>query len=307
MFEYCVTRLGLSEDEACRRIDIARLARRFPSLYPLLADGSVSLSVAALLKPHLTADNHRELLQASRGLSVAGVREQLAVRFPRGDVPSSVRKLPEPRHEPERESAAPPLLAAPDQRTPAVTSPAIAPQKAPARPPPRAIEPLASERYRIQLTASRELKQKLEQCRDLMRHANPSGDFAPILERALDLLLEKLQRERFGAARRPRAVAKTSSGNRIDRETRRAVASRDGLRCAWVGRDGERCSATAWLELDHQQPRAKGGTSDANNVRVLCRAHNQLAAELEFGQEAISRAIGKRREGEQREVAREDR
>ena len=28
MFSYCVNRLGLSEDEACRRIEVARLARR---------------------------------------------------------------------------------------------------------------------------------------------------------------------------------------------------------------------------------------------------------------------------------------
>ena len=33
MFDYCVNRLGLSEDEACRRIDVARLARRFPAMF----------------------------------------------------------------------------------------------------------------------------------------------------------------------------------------------------------------------------------------------------------------------------------
>jgi hypothetical protein len=53
MFDYCVRRLGLSEDEACRRIEVARLGRRFPALFPLLASGEVSLTVAASLKPHL--------------------------------------------------------------------------------------------------------------------------------------------------------------------------------------------------------------------------------------------------------------
>src|SRR5262245_31602602 len=47
LFSYCVQRLGFSEDEACRRIDVARLARRHPSLLPLLANGELSLSVAA--------------------------------------------------------------------------------------------------------------------------------------------------------------------------------------------------------------------------------------------------------------------
>jgi hypothetical protein len=295
MFDYCVNRLGLSEDEACRRIDAARLARRFPTLYPLLADGSVSLSVVALLKPYLTAENHVELLQACRGLTQAKAREQLAARFPRADVPSTVRKLPEPVRPAIPESMALPL-SEPAAVTPvsAVASNVTTPL--PPRSPPRPIEPLAPERYKIQLTASRELKNKLEQCRDLMRHANPSGDFAPILERALELLLDKLMRERFGAAQRACASSKSSSGRSLDRATRRAVIAHDGLRCAWVGLDGERCNAKSWLELDHEEPLAKGGSSAAHNVRVLCQAHNRLAAELEFGRDTIQRAIARRRQ-----------
>lgn len=124
-----------------------------------------------------------------------------------------------------------------------------------------------------------------------MRHTNPNGDFAPIIEDALDLLLEKLMRERFGKVKRPRAARNAASGALIDSATPRAVAARDGLRCSWIGPDGERCSATSWLELDHVEPRAKGGSSEANNVRVLCRAHNRLEAELAFGRGKIARAI----------------
>src|SRR3954464_14727902 len=69
MFDYCVRRLGMSEDEACRRIDLARLSRRFPALFPLLAAGDISLSVALVLKPVLTPENHVELLAAARGNS----------------------------------------------------------------------------------------------------------------------------------------------------------------------------------------------------------------------------------------------
>src|SRR5262245_48695541 len=67
MFDYCVRRLGMSEDEACRRIDLARLARRFPALFPMLAAGEISLSVALLLKPVLTQANQSDLLAAARG------------------------------------------------------------------------------------------------------------------------------------------------------------------------------------------------------------------------------------------------
>jgi len=94
LFEYCVARLGLSEDEACRRIEAAQLGRRFPELFALLASGDLSLSVVALLKPYLSADNHRELFRVVAGQSVRQARERLAARFPQPDVRSSVRKLP---------------------------------------------------------------------------------------------------------------------------------------------------------------------------------------------------------------------
>src|SRR6187551_733067 len=95
LFSYCVGQLGMSEDEACRRIELARLARRFPLLFEELASGRISLSVALLLKPVLTPDNHAELIAAARGGSLRTVREMLAARFPSPDVPSRIRKLPE--------------------------------------------------------------------------------------------------------------------------------------------------------------------------------------------------------------------
>jgi hypothetical protein len=36
LFAYCVQELSFSEDEACRRIDAARLARRFPAVLSFL-------------------------------------------------------------------------------------------------------------------------------------------------------------------------------------------------------------------------------------------------------------------------------
>src|SRR5262245_48543055 len=95
MFDYCVRRLGMSEDEACRRIDLARLARRFSVLFPLLASGEISLSVDLVLKPVLTEANQAELLARARGKSTQQARELVAAFSPRPDVASVLRKLPE--------------------------------------------------------------------------------------------------------------------------------------------------------------------------------------------------------------------
>src|SRR5687768_10670239 len=83
------------EDEACRRIDVARLARRFPALFELLASGRISLSVAALLKHHLTEPDHVALLKAVSGKTVKQARDVMVAWFPRPDVPATIRKLPE--------------------------------------------------------------------------------------------------------------------------------------------------------------------------------------------------------------------
>jgi hypothetical protein len=286
---------------------VARLGRRFPALFPLLASGEVSLTVAASLKPHLTDDNHELLLAAVCNKTVSQAREAVAALFPKPDVPTTVRWLPE-RRPPDALPLTPaptPSLALP---SPAPSTSALAPTsgsqspaaspalslRAPSPPPASArIEPLSAARHRVQFTADASLKAKLDQARDLMRHRNPGGDLAPVVERAIELLLEQLMKERFGATQSPRHRAVAS--DRISNATRRTVLARDGLQCTWVDDHGRRCAARAWLELDHREPRSRGGDARAGNVRLLCRNHNRLAAEQVYGRDFIERAIARER------------
>jgi len=70
------------------------------------------------------------------------------------------------------------------------------------------------------------------------------------------------------------------------------MVERDGGR---VAPDGARCDCRAWLEYDHIIPRAMGGRDDVDNVRLLCRAHNRLAAEQAYGQATIDRIVERQR------------
>ena len=75
---------------------------------------------------------------------------------------------------------------------------------------------------------------------------------------------------------------------------RDAVWVRDAGRCAFLSPEGERCPATRWLEIDHIIPFALGGSSDdMANLRLFCRAHNQLLARRIFGEAACRK--GRRR------------
>jgi hypothetical protein len=438
LFDYCLTRLGLSNNEAFHRITAARLARKFPVIFELLERRDVHLTAVCLLRDYLTPENHLELLRDVSHKTKLEIEELLARRFPRPDVASGLSRLPGRG--------------------------------------PRAFEPLSEGRYRLQLNASGRLKEKLELARDLMSHANPSGDLAVVVERALDVLIERLEARRFaqtkcrpeeagivrsaaarsgaarsaavrsaaarsaaarsgaarsaavrsaaadgavvgseavgseaarngaarnGAARNgalgseaarngaarsealcsdkvpsraeessghngarggsvaagngsaPSGAARDGSGDEaaeckagrlemdpldalpheakphepephgaalynaggggsrsatsvggranktgrahVAHDVRRQVIARDGHRCTFVSDDGQRCTARAFLQFHHRTAWAKGGVDTAQNLSVLCRAHNRLVAERELGTEHVAAAIEMRR------------
>jgi 5-methylcytosine-specific restriction endonuclease McrA len=279
MFQFCVRRLGMSEDEACRRIHAARLARRFPDLLVRIERGDLTLSTVALLHDALTEATYEELVEAAAGKTKAEVQALLAKRAPAPDVPAAITAIP-------TQSPIPTL------GVEAVAAPAPAGG--------RQIAPLSETRHKVQFTASDELRKKLERAQDLMRHANAGGDLAVVVERAVDLLLEKLEKQRLGKTSRPRSSRERSDGSRVSRATRRAVFERDGERCTFTDAEGRRCPATTWLELDHVVPRARDGANDLGNLRVRCRAHNALHAEQTFGKEHVERKIRERGDPRQR-------
>jgi hypothetical protein len=52
-----------------------------------------------------------------------------------------------------------------------------------------------------------------------------------------------------------------------------------------VGDGGRRCEARRGLQFDHVLEVARGGEATVDGIRLLCRAHNQFAAERTFGSE----------------------
>lgn len=283
MFDFCTDRLRLSEGEAFRRLLGARLARQFPVIYELLESGALHLTALELLRHYLTPDNHAELLEAARFKKKAEIQELIACRFPKPDEPSTIRKVPE-RRAAETE--------APEQSNVTTTLQLESPPRtASSSRTESELAPLSAGRYRVRFTAGQELKDKLERALGLMSHANPSFDLAVVVERAVDLLLDKLERTKLGKADHPRKSRGAKHGA-ITRAARREVTERDGERCAWVDeKTGRRCKATRFLELDHVQAKARGGSGEPTNIRKLCHRHNRLHAEETFGRDYVESAI----------------
>ena len=157
---------------------------------------------------------------------------------------------------------------------------------------PRPVEPLAPARYKIQFTASAELKDKIERLRALM----PDSDLAVIIDEAVTEKLERLESRRFGKTRAPRKSLKqtdTSPSSRyIPAPVRRAVSERDGNQCAFVDARGKRCSERSQLQFHHKEPFARGGDHSPENIQLTCHAHNQYLAECEYGTEVMERHRG---------------
>jgi hypothetical protein len=202
LFAYCVDRLGFSEDEACRRIDAARLSRQFPRVLAHLAAGELTLTAAGLLKPYLTEANAAELLAGVSKKPTRAAREWLAARFPRPDVTASIRALPQqipamPVVQTPLDAPQVAVITAPEgAKSPRTTAPASVTSRS-------RIEPLSAERFAIRVTVSRSARDAFELARDLLRHRNPSGDLEVVFELAVRGLVERLERERFGRTTRP--------------------------------------------------------------------------------------------------------
>jgi hypothetical protein len=337
MFAYCTEGLHLSEAEAYRRITVARAARRYPELLTMLRDGRLHLSGLARLVPLLTDDNREGILRRATHLTMRQIEQLVAELAPRPAVPSVIRKLPQPRWEsggPAGEDVAQAGLAGDQDPDEAAASQLVArrvgkrpgPDELPVVPAPTpeampaptlsltptassssalsltsarpgVVEPLSPARYKVQFTASAELRDKIERLTALMRSEVPDGDLAAIIERAVTEKLERLEARRFGKSAAPKkpSDAVTSAASRyIPAAVRRAVHLRDGGRCRFVDEEGRRCSERHRLEFHHRRPYGMGGDNSPANISLLCATHNRLLAEHDYGRTAIIRQVSER-------------
>jgi hypothetical protein len=279
MFGYCTDVLHLSEHAAYARIAAARAAVRFPVVMNLLTEGAITLTTVTLLGRHLTGENHVALLESARHKSKADVEMLVATLHPLPDVPSSVRKVPA--------SKLPTTTTAPliSDVMEAMAIPLATARVSQSGPPPQpaVVQAVAPERFKLQVTISSQTRAKLRRAQDLLRHTNRSADEAAVIDRALTVLVEQLEKVKYGRTDRPRPAGPSDPGSRhVPAHLRRAVSGRDGDRCAFAGTQG-RCTETAGLQYHHRIPFADRGPTTVDNLELRCPAHNSYEAERWFG------------------------
>ena len=270
MLAYCVGELHLCEQAALKRIRVARAARRFPAIFEALAAGRLNLTGVVLLAPYLTEDTAGGLLSAALDKSKPEIERLLAERFPKSDVLAWIAPT---SPEPTTEQHAPAHVEVSPGTVESVHNVAK-------------VTPLSSQSYAFQVTLDSEAHDDLRYAQALLGHQVRSGEIAQVLGAVLKIAIRQLEKQKFAVTDHPRGGHRESTKSRhIPAHVKRAVFERDGGRCAFVSDEGHRCQADTGLEFDHITEVARGGEATVDGIRLLCRAHNQFAAERTFGTE----------------------
>ena len=142
------------------------------------------------------------------------------------------------------------------------------------------VRPVAEGVSKLELTVPDGLLALIEEAQDLDSHIDPTRNVVELVTRAFETYVAARRRDRFGVTNRPKPLTDRPT-RRVPAARQRAAYAASGGQCEYVSPEGRRCTARAFLEVDHIVPRALGG--DHRSIRMVCRAHNQRAAEIELG------------------------
>jgi hypothetical protein len=291
LFAYLKSELQLSDGAAYSRMKAAELIRRFPAILEPLRDGRLCMTTLTELSKVITEENWAEVLPQFYGCSKRDaqmVRVQIAPEIapPMRDVivPLKPLRLGEVTRVATCQSsveAAVGLQLRPGEVTESHAY-LVRPDE---------MKPVTTKLFRVGFTASDRFQKKFERVRDELAHQFPGGDMEEIFEAGLDLLLEKAAKRR-GEVKNPRPPNPEQQplpSRQLPSAVKREVWKRDQGKCQWPLESGGICGETRRLQFDHKTPWALGGESTVEGTRLLCQAHNLIAAEQVFGADVMAK------------------
>ena len=266
LFDYAVKKLGYSEDQAARRISAMRLLRDLPELEEKINFGALSLTHLGLAQTLFHKEqklgakpfSKNEKLDLLNRLEGKSTREAEKIVVSMSSQPEAFRK--------------------------------------------DSVRTLTAVLSEIRFTASDELLQKIEKLKGLRAHVNPGASLAELFEDLCNLGLKQWD----PAAKNSSIVCRTKSlsspaaprvrPRQNDRVKKISISQAAIRRQVWLKAKSkcQNCDSTYALEIDHILPRARGGDSSAENLRLLCRGCNQRAAIEAFGIQKMENYLEKR-------------
>ncbi|RYZ81137.1 MAG: HNH endonuclease [Proteobacteria bacterium] len=273
LFEFATSVLGYCAGSAQNRINAMKLVIALPEVESKIESGELSLTAASKVQSFFKAESKAKK-------SYTG-KEQLKV------VELCCSKS---TREVERELAG--------------LNPDVAKHES--------TKPVGLDRYELNLTISEELEQDIRKLKSLLAHSQSEMTTEHLLERLVELGLErfdpvrKAERSQKRKATKHNASLSDSSNSElvqndvsaddlpdvnklkadsfhahetaaryIPAEARHAVWLRNAGKGCEYEQSGKRCGSQHALQIDHVIGFARGGTHDVENLRILCAKHNR--------------------------------
>lgn len=267
LFAFLTERCRYSEASAYRRIAAAKVVKLRRESLALLEAGRLTMCSMAEMAKVITDENADALMAEVQGLSKRKTEALVAKQLPPVKMQhEKIRKV----------HVAPvvlPTVAAALNSAPLFTPQSVA-VSCNATPKP---QPTASVMTNYSFLADKEFD-------DLLRAVKVHTGHQPLTQ-ILQAAMRSYLREKAPKSVHVRSF--NTEGRYIPKRLRQSILERDGGRCSFVSTSGVRCCSQAGLQIDHIVPFAKGGRTDPSNLRALCKAHNLLMAEAEFGREKV--------------------
>ena len=259
LFDFCTKQLGYSEGAAYRRIQAMRLLNDVPEVKEKVINGSVNLTHLAQVQK--VAANEKK--QNQKIISKA----------------QKVELLNKIENKSTRQSEV------------------VLREFSPLAVKPESQRVISSTDTEIKFIADQELMNKIEELKNLLSHKHINPSFNELLHSVTEMALIEVKRRKkilnspdsrktlkkhsfTSAPKKPCSKLNYKNQRYIHPTTKNEVWYRDQGCCSFKDPvTNKRCKSRFQLEFDHIQPVAFGGNSDIDNIRLLCREHNQYMAD----------------------------
>ena len=264
--EYCIKELKFSEGSAWRRISAMSLLKEIPEVETKIQNGDLNLTQISMMNTHCrqlksTKNEKQEILASLENQTTKVTERILAERKPDGFVlkPVEIEK-PVKGNKTEVTFVIDEDLQKDLEEIQVLLG-----------------KPLSKLELFKMMTAQTLENLKKEKCR-----AQPPRSRIALTESKSGVKEGKLG---LTQCNQGFAESKPESKSRyISKVTFRKVKERDQHQCQYMDPETKKkCSAQYHLQIEHKIPFAKGGSSELQNLELLCPVYNRLRAAQHFG------------------------
>lgn len=273
MFTYLTKSLGYGEDSAYRRLQAARVLKRIPEAAIKIESGVLNLTQLAQVEKCIKADKQNGLIKSTQETQQILEKLESCTSY-------ETKKI----------------LAVEFNQPPQVQT---------------RIQPQKDESIRLEVTLTKEQFVELKTAQSLLSHICHSGNLGEVIatlalkfnqtklgknnpineSKQMDPVVARQEEPFISSNSKPEKTesvevlltqsflgARKSKRKYISIKTKRNLLQHADHSCDHTSINGKRCSSRYQLQIDHRKPLALGGTDSVENLRVLCRVHNNFEA-----------------------------